>query len=144
MSTGGRGFFNMGRMSKVLANRGRFPLPTHPPSKENPAECALIIFLLNSLKSLMTSFLLYLSEERQKLRLVFNSLYWHFVNENFDRLMFYGKRFMFSWLGREILGFGYSKCFPGLAHFYMPTSTFFVSWYKLKFTSATKLLFVIK
>ena len=92
-------------------------------------KCALsFIFLLDSLKSLITSFLLYLSRMGQKLRFLFNSLYWYFVNENFDRLITFPKgstryRFVLSIVFRkrlmsplfdeEILEFGLLKFFLG-------------------------------
>ena len=78
------------------------------------------IFLLNSFKSLITSFLLYLSGVGQKLRFLFKSLYWYFVNENFNILItipkgsarywfvlsiVFRKRLMLQLLGNEILKF---------------------------------------
>lgn len=52
-------------------------------------KCALsFIFLLNSLKTLITSLLLYLSNMGLS---VFNSLYWRFVNEMFHRLITFPK-----------------------------------------------------
>ena len=97
------------------------------------------IFLLNSLKSLVTSFLLYLSAVGQKLRFLFRSLCWYFVNKSFDRLIafpkgstryrfalsiVFHKRLTFPSFGEEILEFGLFKFFflasaPGRGRVYV-------------------------
>ena len=87
------------------------------------------LLFLNSFKSLITSFFLYLSGVGQKLRFLFNSLFWYFQNENFDRLITFlkgsiqyrfafsiafRKRLIFTLFGEKILKFGLLKFFLGL------------------------------
>ena len=104
------------------------------------AKCALsFIFLLNSLKLLITSFLLYHCGAGQKLRFWFNSLYWYFVNEIFDRLITFPKGstrywfvlsfvfrkcLMFPLFGEEILEFRLLTFFLGLCYWQRPRTRF--------------------
>ena len=101
--------------------------------------CFEFCFYFEFLKSLITSFFLYVTGVRQKLRFLFNGSYWYFVRENVDRLITFPKestrhrfvlsndfrkRLTFPWFGEKILEFGLLKFLLGLCCWQRPRVRF--------------------